>query len=757
MGLCLIAVTFDLSLLLVIVEVAVALGMVIFVHELGHFAVAKLCGVKCEKFYLGFDIAGLRLCRFTWGETEYGIGILPLGGYVKMLGQEDNPARLKEEIERAKQNQAAGPDQTADASSPAATEADWPQDTGTARKDPEADQDQGGQIDVEAAERALYDPRSYLAQSVPKRMAIISAGVVMNVIFAFVIAVIAYRMGVKQVPCGVSEVFPGEAAWKAGIRVGDRISKIGGEKVKRFRDLQKRISVGDIDDGVAMTISRPDPAHPGIEKEVPITVFPDRIRVVPTIGIGGPLTTTLREEGKPAAPGSPAALAEGGFEGGDRVVALATVDAKGIERDKQPITSYAQFDAYLARNPAETLAVTVERPVKTEHAETETPETITIKVAPSPMRRLGLVMEMGEICAIQADAPEPVRKQIKPGDKILKIDFNPPQEPGAAGNPEPPGDPITLPERLRRLAGKRIRFYVERGGKQLDRPIDVTLRQADWYETPLDENQPMSVPVLGIAYRVGHTVEKVLPGSPAAEVGMHQGDVVVEATLLPADAEMIDKYGGEQRKQTLEFGPEHQNWPLLMTILQKSLPGSRVRLECLRKGDNYTATLTATLRPDSSEKWFDPDRGFRFEQDEFPQVAESWREAVRLGAEETIEALTLVLQILRKIGTQISFRAFGGPGTIATVAGRAAQEGIPKLLLFLTLLSANLAVLNFLPIPLLDGGHMVFLTWEAIRGKPADQRVQVALTYLGLLIILTLMIWVIGLDIVRLVSWLLGF
>ena len=81
--------------------VAFGLGFVIFVHELGHFVVAKLCGVKCEKFYLGFDIAGLKFCKVQWGETEYGIGILPLGGYVKMLGQEDNPAALRKEIERA--------------------------------------------------------------------------------------------------------------------------------------------------------------------------------------------------------------------------------------------------------------------------------------------------------------------------------------------------------------------------------------------------------------------------------------------------------------------------------------------------------------------------------------------------------------------------------------------------------------------------------------------------------------------------------
>ena len=58
-----------------------------------------------------------------------------------------------------------------------------------------------------------------------------------------------------------------------------------------------------------------------------------------------------------------------------------------------------------------------------------------------------------------------------------------------------------------------------------------------------------------------------------------------------------------------------------------------------------------------------------------------------------------------------------------------------NLLLFLTLLNANLAVLNFLPIPILDGGHMVFLAWEAVRGKPADERVQIALTYRPVLIL----------------------
>ena len=109
MDLCLIAAGWtDPSLWIAGLEVALGLGFVIFVHELGHFTVAKMCGVKVDKFFVGFDIGGLKLLSFRWGETLYGIGILPLGGYVKMLGQEDNPAQLRKEMERAKQASASG-------------------------------------------------------------------------------------------------------------------------------------------------------------------------------------------------------------------------------------------------------------------------------------------------------------------------------------------------------------------------------------------------------------------------------------------------------------------------------------------------------------------------------------------------------------------------------------------------------------------------------------------------------------------------
>ena len=188
--------------LVAILEVAVGLGLVIFVHELGHFIVAKLCGVKCEKFYLGFDIGGLKLCKFRWGETEYGIGILPAG-------------RLREDARPGGQPRTAA---RGDRAGQAARRTRRP--AGGLRRRSRV-----------GARQALFDPRSYLAQSVPRRMAIISAGVMMNLIFALLAAIIAYGVRRPRGACRVGELIPGEGAWQADMRPGDKILEVSGRRL----------------------------------------------------------------------------------------------------------------------------------------------------------------------------------------------------------------------------------------------------------------------------------------------------------------------------------------------------------------------------------------------------------------------------------------------------------------------------------------------------------------------------------------------
>jgi len=728
-----------------ILMVAVGLGFVIFVHELGHFVVAKLCGVKCEKFYLGFDIGGLKLAKFTWGETEYGIGILPLGGYVKMLGQEDNPARMREEIERAKtqaEAEEAGAAQSpaeeagaqrAEAARPAPSAAD-PRDRplpDEQRAEPSAPAD--APAAPAAINSSLYDPRSYLSQSVPKRMAIISAGVIMNLVFAFVMAAIAFGMGVRQIAGGVGGVLPGETAWQVGMRVGDDIVSVDGERIKKFRDLREAISLGDNGtEGRRVTVRRP-----GREKLLTFTVTPDESGLIPMIGILSPRTNTLAPEPVPVLPGSAAAKAEPELKAGDMIVEIAG----------QPTTTYAEVEAQLALNYDKPLEIVVERLVEDDGGEAGESqagvERIGASVPTQPMRRLGLVMEMGEITAVQDGSPA-AAAGFKRGDVIRQVDFDPPGGPDEVGNPQSPGDPMTLPQRLRARAGKPVRIFVEREGREGLFPIDVTLRVADWYEEPMADGNPISAPVLGVVYVVLNRVHAPIEGSPAAEAGMAAGDEVVRVRVIPPPEVPGEKPPFKQREAKVKFDPKNRNWPSFLFGLQKTLPGTTVEIAWK---DRDGKEQSETIEPYAAADWLNPDRGFVFKPRYFTEQADSVVHAVVLGWQETVRSTFLVYRFIQKLGTQdVSPRALGGPVSIFIVAKSEAEQGASRLLIFLTLLSANLAVINFLPIPLLDGGHMVLLAYEGVRGKPPDERVQVVLTYIGLAFILTLMIWVLGLD-----------
>jgi regulator of sigma E protease len=96
-----------------------------------------------------------------------------------------------------------------------------------------------------------------------------------------------------------------------------------------------------------------------------------------------------------------------------------------------------------------------------------------------------------------------------------------------------------------------------------------------------------------------------------------------------------------------------------------------------------------------------------------------------------------------------SAREMGGPVMIAQFSGAASRAGLPTLLLFTALLSINLAVINLLPIPLLDGGHLTLLAVEAIRGRPPSERAQAALGRVGLALVVVIMLWAVTADLLR--------
>jgi len=260
-------------------------------------------------------------------------------------------------------------------------------------------------------------------------------------------------------------------------------------------------------------------------------------------------------------------------------------------------------------------------------------------------------------------------------------------------------------------------------------------RRVTWLEPPRWPDTPVSLASLGLAIEVEAVVSQVDPTGPAAAAGIAAGERVVRAGFI---------VNGEQPREGLEITPEAANWPYVESLLQVVKPGAVLRLS-VESVDG--ATRVVDLDPVAASDRYLVDRGLVFEPVYRRVRADSLAAAVARGFRRTLEELGGVYRFLEKItSNEISPRLLGGPIAIAQQAGRSAEEGFGRFLLFLTLLSANLAVVNFLPIPVLDGGHMVFLLYELVTGKPPSERVVVGLSYLGLILLLSLMAFVFGLD-----------
>lgn len=725
MGMCMIAaveLAWFVHWAIVILKVAIGLGFVIFVHELGHFLVAKACGVKCDKFFVGFDIGGYKISH-KWGETEYGIGILPLGGYVKMLGQDDDPSHIAEQMQKSQVD---------------------------------ADSADGVEIVGPRGERYVVDRRSYLAKSVPQRMAIISAGVVMNMIFALIFAVIAYGMGVPYIPSIVSETVPGSPAWMAGIEPGDEIVKLGDRVNPSFMQLRGGVTLGDRDKGIPIVIRR---ASDG--KEIALRLKPEQNegRGLATIGIRPPFTVKL-VDAMPTVEGSPAARATLVGPASDNPVANQATDAPPsfhgndeiVRVNDVAVSNYRGLAEQLAHHPDELLRVTVRRTQgvnedssdeSTLTKQPEAAEELTFDVKPQHMRRFGMVMEMGPIDAIQPDSPAE-KAGLKVGDIILAVDGQSISNPKTLDD----WDPVTFSDRMRlaAVAGRSVALKVSRPKENQDSSknfeeveLTVTPRVPEFYQSILPPRTPMGVPALGIAFRIENRVAAVIAGTPAASADLKPGDTLAAAKVILPESSESDAVLEESHP----FGPTDPNWPMFFSLLQW-LPTSATVEFTITRGD---ADQKVNLSPVDVSDLFVAQRGFYLQDIERIRTAASFAEQVRYGWDETVDALTMVYRFLQKIGSEVPITTLGGPITIAGAAASSASKGLSTLLIFLTILSANLAVINFLPIPLLDGGHMVFLAYEGIRGRPASEKFVVALHTVGFVFIVSLMLFVIALDV----------
>lgn len=225
-------------------------------------------------------------------------------------------------------------------------------------------------------------------------------------------------------------------------------------------------------------------------------------------------------------------------------------------------------------------------------------------------------------------------------------------------------------------------------------------------------------------------IGSVVPGQPAARAGMARGDVVVGI-----DGDTVRSWDDMVRR--IEPNPGEE---LEVSVLRGD---SILSLVVLVGEESETDRSTGEARPVGKigvgVQLPDP---LRIQYG----VVGSLVEGARLTWDDAGKVMfTLKGMILRKI----SPRELGGPIFIGQVSGEFAAAGLLPLLLFMAFLSINLAILNLLPIPVLDGGHLVFLLIEGVRGKPLSLGVRLRLTQVGLFVLLGIMVLALTNDVLR--------
>ncbi|MEX0935290.1 MAG: RIP metalloprotease RseP [Gemmatimonadota bacterium] len=345
-----------------IIATIIVLGVLIFVHELGHFLAARSVGIRVERFSIGL---GPRIWGFTRGDTEYVLSIIPLGGYVKMGGMEDE---MMEAIE-------GGKDDSESASEVSRKEAiGWSAES--SRSSP-ATTEQGRDTEAMAGRSGDFDSKPVWA-----RAWVISAGVVMNFLFAFVAYTVvaagwgSFEQDTTRVGAVNAETLPAGASALAEIPTGAELVRIGGSPVEHWGEVRAAILAAP-DGPIAFEFDNP----PG-EVTVELTGDEARQRTARSIGYWlGPVIEAV-------SPGEPADRA--GLQAGDRIV---EVEGRAVE-------SWSDLQESVVANPEREIRITIERdggrlvrPVTPERAELQDPVTGELE----PGGRIGVLPVLHDV------------------------------------------------------------------------------------------------------------------------------------------------------------------------------------------------------------------------------------------------------------------------------------------------------------------------------------------------------------------------
>jgi len=684
-----------------IVLVLMGFGAVIMIHEFGHFIVAKLSGIKVEAFSIGFpptllgikkiqdgirfrllprffhkhvrheDEAGIQLTLHKKSEaadTEYRIGLIPFGGYVKMLGQED---------------------------------------TGPVEK--------------------TSDPRSFTNKPISIRIAVVAAGVIFNLIGAFIIFTFVASIGIKLRPAVVGAVMPGLPAEVAGIVAGDEIIEINGKTNPDFADLVFVPALSGKDEEILLKVKHAD----GTLGKYKVATAP-----IPGMNLRG-FGIDRAQSLKLASIEEAGDLYERiGLQGGDEIFAVNYENVSSVWQLREKIGNMLKPGIILSarrslQDPQQTQTVNstleLEMTHTTDYAlESEADLTHIYSIVPrlritavsaKSKSSDGLIHSLLKKVRISKDTTGPAKPQkqtLEPNDIIIKV------------------SDIEYPTffELRRVTS-------EHNDKKMSltvlRPLeDGTSRRLDIEVTP--HTPPGGDrPIIGIMLTLdaeNPILAKTITtkdGPAALEIPRGAAITRVDGVAVSNFYEIIDVIRNNMgQKISLEYRLDNKTVGAVMMEIPKQTDYITVKSQ-----------LTDIMPFEDLKRTYKAD-------DPIEAVLMGSHQIVRFVAQPYIMIKNLILGLLSPDNLM-------GPVGIASASYKiVAAKQFTFYLYFMAMISCFLAVVNFLPLPIVDGGLVVLLIIEKLKGSPISTRAQEIISYAGLALIISLAVYLTYNDILRL-------
>lgn len=733
---------------------AAGFGFVIFIHELGHFLFAKWAGVKVEVFSIGF---GPRLLTRTIGETEYSISLLPLGGYVQMTGQEDMPE---------------------DATNPATA--------ATAR-----------------------DPRSFLNASPSWKALILLGGVLFNFLSSYALMLALAFYGLPVLRPVVGDITPkiigadGKAhqspAAEMGLRPGDRILTINGEVVRSFEDLVTGAIIAGRH-AVVLTVQRPGIAEPlTLPAKGTVSAAYDGRQGRPVLGFEPAFSNRAIDIAARLPPGS-APLEGLVIKPGERVVSIAglalpaeitgqeilerlnpyfgksvtlgVIDRQGAARE------VTQVWAGESGGAATSLGLPVQISLLTPHgagaqAGLRNGDTLVAvdgttiagvehfyALVRTAMERDGRCnVELVRAGATAGSTNETIHALLTGREVAGRARIGVGVATQTRGRlqtiaPALDGRPSALAAAGVQVEDTIISFdqerpasaiiQVARGGTAMRVPCSAAGR--DLAATGRTAG--------GIAKLFGDQGEIALSERLAGATVVANSDPDGQPTGSPAPGLLLVKTA-EGKDLTVDLRQLAADGTALLATVKPGdyliglIPkGDAAEWEILRGAEGPLRRLQLDARRTGSPLSFSIEK----EPYRLTGPGEAFAIANRATHNMVWKSLQFIPRFFRSAedGGLDAKKSLQGPiGIFDELRNQAEHFGIDSFLQLVALIGLNLVLVNLLPIPITDGGQLVFLAIETAIGKPLPPLVRTIAAYIGLALVVSLMLFVTTLDIVR--------